>query len=83
MNGYFPADGLLGLGYPSISRYQAPPVFQSLYTQGLPEPIFGFYMTQSSNSELFLGGVNEEYYSGSFTYVPVESQVSACEVFPA
>jgi len=81
---YFAADGLMGLGYQPISAYKASPVFQSLVTQGqLPEPVFGLYMTQCNNSELFFGGVNKKHYSGSITYVPVEHQVSVCEVFPA
>jgi cathepsin D len=81
---YFAADGLLGLAYQSISAYQASPVFQSLVTQGqVPEPVFGLYMTQSNNSELFVGGVNKKNYAGSITYVPVEHQVSVCDVFPA
>ena len=81
---YFTADGLLGLAYQSLSAYQASPVFQSLVTQGqVPEPVFGLYMTQSNNSELFVGGVNGKHYTGSITYVPVEHQVSVCEGFPA
>ena len=81
---YFAADGLLGLAFQPLSAYKAPSTFQSLVTQGkLPEPVFGLYMTLSNNSELFIGGVNEDHYSGSITYVPVENQVSVCEVFPA
>jgi hypothetical protein len=43
MSGFSTAeDGLLGLAYQSLSRFQAPPVFQSLVAQGrVPEPIFG------------------------------------------
>ena len=81
---YFAADGLLGLGYQALSTYQAAPVFQTLVTQGqVPEPVFGLYMTQSNNSELFFGGLNKKHYAGSITYVPVEPQVSECEVFSA
>lgn len=81
---YFAADGLLGLAYPALSAYQASPVFQSLASQGqVPEPVFGLYMTQSNNSELFVGGMNEKHYAGSITYVPVKEQVSVCGVFPA
>ena len=71
------ADGLLGLAYQTLSRFQAPSVFQSLVAQRqVPEPVFGLYLTQSNDSELFIGGVNSEHYKGSITYVPVEQQVS-------
>ena len=71
------ADGLLGLAYESLSRFQAPSVILSLVAQGqVPEPVFGLYLTQSNDSELFIGGVNSEHFKGSITYVPVEQQVS-------
>ncbi|KAI0306143.1 acid protease [Multifurca ochricompacta] len=70
----FPADGLLGMGYQSLSRYKAPPVFQSLVAQGkVSQSVFGFYFAQQS-SELYIGGTNSKHYSGSFTYVPVTTQ---------
>lgn len=71
------ADGLLGLAYQSLSRFQSPSVFMSLVSQGqVPEPVFGLYLTQSNDSELFIGGVNSQHFIGSITYVPVEQQVS-------
>ncbi|KAI0305956.1 acid protease [Multifurca ochricompacta] len=73
----FPADGLLGMGYQSLSRYKAPPVFQSLVAQGkVSQSVFGFYFAQQ-NSELYIGGTNSAHYSGSFTYVPVTTQVKS------
>ena len=43
-----PMDGILGLGYPSISqayiRYHAVPVFQNMITKGVVKvPIFSFW----------------------------------------
>lgn len=65
----------MGMGYPSISDFQASPVFQTLVAEGqVPEPVFAFYIAQSE-SELFIGGTNEKHYTGSFTYVPVDQQV--------
>lgn len=70
----YPPDGLVGMGYQSISRFNSPPLFQSLVAQNktLP-PIFSFKLT-ASNSELLLGGVNQALYKGSFTYAPVTTQ---------
>jgi hypothetical protein len=68
-------DGILGMAYQSISDFGGSPVFQSLVAQGqVPQPVFAFYFAQSE-SELFVGGVNSNHYTGSFTYVPVETQV--------
>jgi cathepsin D len=73
---YFTADGLLGMGYQSLSQLQAPPVIQSLVAQGLvPKAVFGLHITESNNSELVLGGVNEDRYTGEITYVPVDQKV--------
>lgn len=72
---HFPADGLLGMGYESISSYGASPVFQTLVSQGqVSDPVFSFYLAKS-NSELFIGGTNQDRYNGSFTYMPVTEQV--------
>ncbi|KAN0138186.1 eukaryotic aspartyl protease [Lactarius tabidus] len=70
----FPADGLLGMGYESISSYGASPVFQTLVSQGqVSTPEFGFYFAESG-SELYIGGTNQNHYTGSFTYMPVTTQ---------
>ncbi|KAH8997788.1 acid protease [Lactarius hatsudake] len=70
----FPADGLLGMGYESLSSYGASPVFQSLVSQGhVSTPVFSFYFAESG-SELYIGGTNQDLYTGSFTYMPVITQ---------
>ncbi|KAI9437838.1 acid protease [Lactarius psammicola] len=70
----FPADGLLGMGYQSISSYRASPVFQSLVSQGqVSTPAFSFYFAESG-SELYIGGTNQNLFKGSFTYMPVTTQ---------
>ncbi|KAH9041264.1 acid protease [Lactarius pseudohatsudake] len=67
----FPPDGLLGMGYESLSSYGASPVFQNLVSQGqVSTPVFSFYFSESG-SELYIGGTNQALYTGSFTYMPV------------
>lgn len=71
----FPADGILGMGYESLSVFEASPVFQTLVKQGkVSTPVFSFYLADSG-SELYIGGTNRHHYEGSFTYMPVEIQV--------
>ena len=62
------------MAYQSISRYNSPPLFQSLVAQNntLP-PQFSFKLA-ASGSELLLGGADQSLYTGSFTYAPVTTQ---------
>ncbi|EKM50158.1 uncharacterized protein PHACADRAFT_213911 [Phanerochaete carnosa HHB-10118-sp] len=70
----FPADGLMGMAYQSISEYNSPPVFQSLVAQKqISTPVFSFKLS-SSGAELLLGGADSNLYTGGFTYVPVTTQ---------
>ncbi|KAG1799383.1 aspartic peptidase domain-containing protein [Suillus plorans] len=70
----FGADGLMGMGFESISAYGANSVFQTLVSQGaVPEPVFAFKLA-SSGSELYVGGVNSALYRDPFTYTPVTKQ---------
>ncbi|KAI9437839.1 acid protease [Lactarius psammicola] len=70
----FPADGLLGMGYQSISSYGASPVFQSLVSQGqVSIPEFSFYFAESG-SELYIGGTNQNLFTGCFTYMRVTTR---------
>jgi len=69
-------DGLLGMGYQTISVDHVVPVFQNMVAQKLvPEPVFAFWMnrnaTDENGGELLLGGVDPDYYTGDFTYTPV------------
>ncbi|KAF8480125.1 acid protease [Russula ochroleuca] len=71
MSSGFPADGLMGLGFESISEYDAPPLFQTLISEGvLTSQVFGTKFA-ASGSELFIGGTNSALYTGSFTYLPL------------
>ncbi|KAI0253317.1 acid protease [Lactifluus subvellereus] len=67
-------DGLMGMGFQSISRFNASPVFQTLISQGAVESsVFGFKL-DTSGSELYLGGVNNELFKGDFTWVSLTSE---------
>lgn len=70
----FPADGLMGMGYESISEYGANPVFQTLVAQGQTDAsVFGFKLA-TEGSELFIGGFNNALYTGDFVFTPVTEQ---------
>ena len=72
----YPADGLMGMAFQSISAYSAPPLFQTLISQGaVTSPVFGFKFAASRPSELFLGGTNSALYTGDFTWVPLIHEV--------
>ena len=65
----------MGLAFPSISGFNASPVFQTLISEGvLDSPVFGFKLA-ASGSELFLGGTNSQLYTGDFTWVPLSNEV--------
>ena len=68
----------MGMGFESISVFQANPVIQTLIAEGqFSDHVFAFKLA-SSGSELRIGGVNTAFYTGSFTYTPVTLQVRAC-----
>lgn len=69
-------DGILGLGYDTISVNQIVPPFYSMVNQGLlDEPVFAFYLGDSSadaeGSEAIFGGVNKDHYEGKITELPL------------
>lgn len=65
-------DGILGMGWQSISVLKLPTVFDQMYAQKLVnDNSFSFYLTEKPNADgsaLVLGGVDQKYYTGDFTY---------------
>merc|ERR1712178_397658 len=70
-------DGILGMGWKAISVKGYDTVFDKIQQQGLVDPSFSFYLTSkpgSDGSELILGGVDNKYYTGDFSYYPLISE---------
>eukprot|EP01064_Diplonema_japonicum_P001192 TRINITY_DN1076_c0_g1_i2.p2 TRINITY_DN1076_c0_g1~~TRINITY_DN1076_c0_g1_i2.p2 ORF type:complete len:395 (+),score=131.12 TRINITY_DN1076_c0_g1_i2:51-1235(+) len=70
-------DGILGMGWVEISVNGITPVFFSMMQQKLVDAgQFSFYLSAQAwphkkTSELALGGVDPNHYTGSFSYVPI------------
>jgi cathepsin D len=65
----------MGMAFQSISVFNASPPFQTLVSQNKDiSSIFGFKLA-SSDSELFLGGVNGDLYTGNITWVNLTHKV--------
>lgn len=70
-------DGILGLGYDTISVDRVVPPFYNMIAQGLlDEPVFSFYLGNTANGEgdessVVFGGVDKSHYSGSITKLPL------------
>ncbi|KAF8189112.1 acid protease [Mycena galopus ATCC 62051] len=68
-----PADGILGLAFPAISNLNANPFFVNADSEGAVEANqFGFFLA-SSGSELYLGGTNDQLYTGDIEFNAVDS----------
>jgi saccharopepsin len=66
-------DGILGLGYDTISVNKIPPPFYSMIEQDkLDEPVFAFYLgSTDQESEAIFGGIDEKHYTGKLVKLPV------------
>ena len=69
-------DGILGLGYDTISVNKVPPPFYKMIDQELlDEPKFAFYLGDSNKegdeSEATFGGLNEDHYTGEMVKIPL------------
>ncbi|CEL99302.1 unnamed protein product [Vitrella brassicaformis CCMP3155] len=70
-------DGILGLGFPSISVDGIEPPFVTMVKRGLvKEPVFAFYLGTANgmDGELVLGGIDPKHYTGEIHYVPLAAE---------
>ncbi|KAK9473987.1 aspartic peptidase domain-containing protein [Dipodascopsis tothii] len=73
-------DGILGMGYPSISvNGMVPPFFKAVDQGLLDSPVFSFYLGDTNVDEnnggvATFGGVDESYYTGELIKLPVRRQ---------
>lgn len=66
-------DGILGLGYDTISvNHIVPPFYNMIKGDLLEEPAFAFYLGRGDEgSEAVFGGVDESHYTGKIEYIPL------------
>ncbi|KAL8711106.1 MAG: hypothetical protein Q9220_004487 [cf. Caloplaca sp. 1 TL-2023] len=69
-------DGIMGLGYDTISVNHIVPPFYNMIDQGLIDaPVFAFYLgdtnTEGDESEVTFGGLNTNHYTGKLTKIPL------------
>lgn len=66
-------DGILGLGYDTISVNRIVPPFYKMVEQKLiDEPVFAFYLADTNGeSEVVFGGVDKDKYTGKITTIPL------------
>jgi saccharopepsin len=69
-------DGILGLGYDTISvNKMVPPFYNMLNQDLLDEPVFAFYLgdtnKEGDNSEATFGGLDKSHYTGELTKIPL------------
>jgi len=69
-------DGILGLGFDSISVDGVIPPWYNLLKQGLvQDPLFSVWLSKDprgqNGGQLFFGGVSNNYFTGSISYYPL------------
>ena len=68
-------DGIMGLGYDTISVKGIVPPFYNMLDQGLlDEPVFAFYLgdtNEGQESEATFGGIDESHYTGKMVKLPL------------
>ncbi|KAH6686866.1 vacuolar protease A [Plectosphaerella plurivora] len=69
-------DGILGLGYDTISvNKMVPPFYQMVNQKAIDEPVFAFYLGDTNDegdeSEVVFGGVDKSRYEGKINYIPL------------
>jgi len=70
-------DGIMGMGFRTISVQNVSTVVETLHEQGqIDEASFSFYLTKEADlkgSALVLGGLNPKYYTGDIKYYNLSS----------
>lgn len=67
-------DGILGLGFSSISIDNTPTVFDNAIKQNaVDQPVFAFYLGDNADGELTFGGYDASKFSGELEFVKLES----------
>lgn len=71
-------DGILGMGFSSISQDNLPTVFDNMITQGQVEaPVFSFYLNRDvedpNGGKLVLGGSDSSLYTGNLHYTDLSA----------
>jgi len=68
-------DGIMGLGYDTISVNKIVPPFYNMLDQGLlDEPVFAFYLGDTNNGEesvATFGGIDKSHYKGELVKIPL------------
>lgn len=67
-------DGILGMGFTSISIDGATTVFENAIQQhAIDQPVFAFYLGDNGPGELTFGGYDASKFTGDLTYVKLMS----------
>lgn len=67
-------DGILGMGFTSISIDNTPTVFENMIQQhAIDQPIFSFYLGDNAPGELTFGGYDPAKFKGDLEYVKLLS----------
>ncbi|KAJ0426143.1 aspartic peptidase domain-containing protein [Aspergillus carlsbadensis] len=69
-------DGILGLGFDTISVNKIVPPFYKMIEQGLlDDPVFAFYLgdanKEGDRSEATFGGIDKDHYTGELINIPL------------
>jgi len=67
-------DGILGMGFTSISVGGVPTIFEEAMKQNkVDQPIFAFYLGDNEPGELTFGGYDSSKFEGDLKYVKLEA----------